>query len=113
MLYLSGWTENGFMVLCPLAWPHRPWMHVSVRNLATLVWMRLTTLVLVSLTTHPQASFPPWVAPEQLPSPRALPIGVVTWSADLLPAPNLAQGTCTPYNHAHDGRTPSDAADSR
>ncbi len=67
--------------------------HVSVRNLATLAWMRLTTKVPVSLTTHPQASFPPRVAPEQLPSPRALPIGGITWSAILLQAPNLAQRT--------------------
>jgi len=62
---------------------------------------------------RPQASFPPWVAPEQLLSPRALPIGAVTWSVDLLQAPNLAHGTYTPCNHAHHGRTLSDAADSR
>ena len=60
---------------------------------------------------RPQASFPPWVAPEQLLSPRALPIGAVTWSVDLLQAPNLAQGTYTPYHHARDGRTSGAGSD--
>ena len=52
------------------------WYGVSVRNLATLVRMRLTTIVPVSFTTHSQASSPRRVASTQLPSPRALPIGV-------------------------------------
>ena len=52
------------------------WYGVSVRNLATLVRMRLTTTVPVSFTTHSQASSPRRVASTQLPSPRALPIGV-------------------------------------
>ena len=46
--------------------------------------------------TSSQASSPPRIAPTQLPSSRALPIGVIIWYIDLLETPSLTQGTSTP-----------------
>jgi hypothetical protein len=63
------------------------------------------------LRTHPQASSPRSVTLPQLPSSRTLPIGVDIWYTALLETPSLVQGTCTPQNHAHAGRTQSAAAD--
>jgi hypothetical protein len=40
-----------------------------------------------------------------LPSSSTLPIGVDIWYTALLETPSLVQGTCTPQNHAHAGRT--------
>lgn len=54
----------------------------------------------------------PWSPQSSCPHLVLLQIGVVTWFVDLLQAPNLAQGTSTPYNHAPYGRTPRVGADS-
>ncbi len=57
----------------------------------------------VSFSIHPQAAFPPEVAPRRLPRPRSSSSGAIMSEPDLLETPSFGQGTFTRFNHAHAG----------